>query len=209
MVDKQPAKARPQGPPGKLRRWVRRRIIVNPAFQFRMLLPIVIFAALQSVLLGLVVFYPLHRNAAQDPDQIVQAVLNEQFLSLQVRFWPMLLIAAAVTSIYTLIRSNRVAGPLYKLQRGLMRMSEGEYMNMRFRNKDELREFEAVANRLAQRMEALASGNLRKTSQLEGRIKWLKTRLEMQELPRGEIERELDAILHEFGQVQIMREGAS
>jgi hypothetical protein len=209
VVDKQPAKARPQGPPGKLRRWVRRRIIVNPAFQFRMLLPIVIFAALQSVLLGLVVFYPLHRNAAQDPDQIVQAVLNEQFLSLQVRFWPMLLIAAAVTSIYTLIRSNRVAGPLYKLQRGLMRMSEGEYMNMRFRNKDELREFEAVANRLAQRMEALASGNLRKTSQLEGRIKWLKTRLEMQELPRGEIERELDAILHEFGQVQIMREGAS
>lgn len=208
-MDKQPAQARPQGPPGKLRRWVRRRIIVNPAFQFRMLLPIVIFAALQAALLGLVVFYPLHRSAAQDPDQVVRAVLNEQFLTLQVRFWPMFLIAAAVTSIYTLIRSNRVAGPLYKLQRGLMRMSEGEYMNLRFRNKDELREFEAVANRLAQRMEALTSGNLRKTSQLEGRIKWLKTRLEMQQLSSGEIERELDAILHEFSQVQIVREGAS
>jgi hypothetical protein len=208
-VDKQPAKARPQGPPGKMRRWVRRRIIVNPALQFRMLLPIVIFAVLQGLLLGLVVFYPLHRNAAQDPDQIVQAVLNEQFLSLQVRFWPMFLIAAGSTSIYTLIRSNRVAGPLYKLQRGLMRMSEGEYMNMRFRNKDELREFEPVANRLAQRMEALASGNLRKTSQLEGRIKWLKTRLEMQELSSGEIERELDAILQEFSQVQIVREGSA
>lgn len=208
-MDTQSAKARAQGPPGKLRRWVRRRIIINPAFQFRMLLPIAIFAVLQSVLLGLVVFYPLHRNAAQDPDQVVQAVLNEQFLSLQVRFWPMLLIAAAVTSIYTLVRSNRVAGPLYKLQRGLIRMSEGEYMNLRFRNKDELREFEVVANRLAQRMEALASGNLRKTSQLEGRIKWLKTRLEMQELTTDEIERELDVILREFSQVQVVREGAS
>jgi hypothetical protein len=209
MVDKQPARTRPQGPPGKMRRWVRRRIIVNPALQLRMLLPIVIFAVLQGLLLGLVVFYPLHQNAAQDPDQIVQAVLNEQFLSLQVRFWPMFLIAAGVAAIYTLIRSNRVAGPLYKLQRGLMRMSEGEYMNMRFRNKDELREFEPVANRLAQRMEALASGNLRKTAQLEGHIKWLKTRLEMQELSSAEIARELDAILQEFTQVQIMREGSA
>ena len=169
-----------------------------------MLLPVVVFAVLQAVLLGVAVFYPLHRNAVQDPDPLAQAILSEQLLSFHVRLWPMFIFAGALASIYTLVRSNRVAGPLYKLKRNLLLMVEGEYRDMRFRQGDELRDFEAVANRLGQRMEALSSGNLRKMARIEGRIKWLKTRLGMEDLHPRDIERELDNLLSELGPIQLL-----
>jgi hypothetical protein len=204
-VEKQSVMTRLQAASAKVRRRVRRRIIINPAFQFRMLLPVVVFAVVQALLLGLFVFFPLHRSASLDPDPVVQAMFSEQLLNLHVRLWPMFTFAGVLACIYTLVRSNRVAGPLYKLRQSLLRMSEGEYHNMRFREGDEFRDLEGVANRLGQKMEALSSGNLRRMSKIEGRVKWLKARLAVQDLPRDEIDRELDSLLSEFSQVQILR----
>lgn len=205
-MEKQAGEVRPQTPPDRRRGWVRRQIIIDPAFQYRMLIPMTVFAAIQTLFLGVLLFYPLHQNTARAPSQLEQAILYDQLLNLHVCFWATLAITAALTAIYTLYRSNRVAGPLYKLRQGLGRMSEGDFQIIRFRNNDELRDFEPVANRLSQRMEALSIGNNRRMTKLEGRLKWLKARVDMQQLPSAEVSRELDLILTELSRIEFLRE---
>ena len=117
---------------GKVRSWVRRRIIVNPSFQFRMLLPIVMFVLIEVLLLAGFLIYPLHRNASMDPNPVVQALLSEQALGLHVKLWPLVGFSAVLASMYTLVRSHRVAGPLYRLQQGLEGMTVGKFERLQW-----------------------------------------------------------------------------
>ena len=205
-MEKAAGEVRAQTPPERRRGWVRRQIIIDPPFQYRMLIPMAVFAGIQTLFLAVLLFYPMHRSTVQATNLLEQAILYDQLLNLHVCFWATLAITAALTALYTLYRSNRVAGPLYKLRQGLVRMSEGEFQMIRFRNDDELREFEPVTNRLSQRMEALSSGNNRRMSKLEGRLKWLKARVDMQQLPPAEVSRELDLILTELSRIEFLRE---
>jgi hypothetical protein len=173
-----------------------------------MLLPIIVFTFIQIVLLSLMMFYPLYKSAAEEPNHMVQAALFNQVLDVHMCLWTALAFASILAGGYTLIRSNRVAGPLYKLRQGLLQLSAGEYPNIKFRDKDELRDFEPVANLLTQRMAYLASGNALHLDQLGQRIQFLKTRLEMQPISRADVERELTSILTEFSQVHLLRENA-
>ena len=142
----------------KKRPWARRQLIVNAALQFRMLLPIVVFTLIEVLLLLAFLVYPIHRNASLDPNPVVQALLSEHALNLHVRMWPMVgFCRCPWLSLYTLILSRRVAGPLYRLQQGLQGMTLGKFQRIRFRDGDELREFEGVTHRLARKMETSLS----------------------------------------------------
>jgi hypothetical protein len=90
----------------------------------------------------------------------------------------------------------------------MLQLSAGEYPHVKFREKDELRDFEPVVNLLAQRMAFLAGGNALRLGQLGQRLQFLKDRLEMQPISRADVERELTSILVEFGQVYLLRENA-
>jgi hypothetical protein len=194
---------------GKARRWVRRRIVIDSSFQFRMLVPIVVFLVLFVVLAGAFAFLPLYLHAANDPRPSVQALLMEQLLNFNIRLWPMVVIAALIAGIYTLMRSNRVAGPLFKLKKGLMQMMVGEYEKIRFRKSDEFKEFEDVANRLAVTIDSITASAQRKTSTVEKRLKFLKSRLEVRDLPKSEILDELDELIEHVGQVQVVGTAAA
>ena len=89
------ARLKNAGEAGRAR--VQRRIIVDPEFQWRMVMPIVLFVIIFVVLAGGFVFFPLYRDAAYDPNPIVRALLDEQILSLHIRLWPMLIIAALLS----------------------------------------------------------------------------------------------------------------
>ena len=193
----------------KARRWVRRRIIIDSAFQFRMLIPMVVFLVVFIVLTGLFAFLPLYSYAVNDPNPSVRALLEEQLLNFNVRLWPMVIIATLVACIYTLMRSNKVAGPIFKLKRGLMQMMVGEYEKIRFRKGDEFREFEDVANRLALTIDSITTSAQRKTSTVEKRLKFLKSRLEVRDLPKSEVMEELDNLIEQVGQVQVVGSGAT
>ena len=193
----------------KARRWVRRRIIIDSAFQFRMLTPMLIFLLVFVVLTGLFAFLPLYSHAANDPNPSVRALLEEQLLNFNVRLWPMVIITTLVACIYTLMRSNKVAGPLFKLKKGLMQMMVGEYEKIRFRKGDEFKEFEDVANRLALTIDSITASAQRKTSTVEKRLKFLRSRLEVRDLPKSEVIEELDNLIEQVGQVQVVGSGAA
>ncbi len=192
----------------KARRWVRRRVVIDSAFQLRMLMPIGVFLLLLIVLSGAFAFLPLYLRAANDPNPSVRALLLEQLLSVHIRLWPMVIVAALIAGIFTLSRSNKVAGPLFKLKKGLLQMMTGEYEKIRFRKGDELREFEEVANRLAMTIDSITASAQRKTSTVEKRLTFLKSRLEVRDLPKNEIIDELDELIDQVSQVQVVGTGA-
>ena len=198
----------PKPIPNKSRPWVRRRLIIDPPFQYWMLVPVGVFALVQVILLAMIMFYPLYRNAAQEPNQMVQAALLNQVADIHICLWTALALATILTCGYTLIHSHRVAGPLYKLRQGLLQISSGEFPTLRFRANDQLRDFEPVANQLSQRMAGVAGGNAHRLSYLGDRLLFLKNRLVMQPISRADVERELDSILVEFSQVHMLSTNA-
>jgi len=193
----------------KARRWVRRRIVIDSAFQLRMLTPIVAFLVVFLALTGSFAFLPLYSHAANDPNPTVRALLKEQLLNFHLRLWPMVIIATLISCIYTLVRSNKVAGPLFKLKKGLMQMMVGEYEKIKFRKGDELKEFEEVANRLASTIDSITASAQRRTSNVEKRLKFLKSRLEVRDLPKNEVLEELDELIDQVSQVQVVGTGAT
>ena len=190
------------------RQRVRRRLIVDGAFQYRMLLPVIVFTVIQVALLLMMMFYPLYKNAAHEPNQLVQAALFNQVLDVHMCLWSVLAFASLLAGVYTLIRSNRLAGPIFKLRKGLLQMASGEYPKIKFRDNDELRDFERVADLLAQRMTYLASGNALQLHQFGQRLQFLKKRMENQPISRADVEREINSILVDFSQVHMLRADA-
>jgi hypothetical protein len=190
------------------RNWIRRRLIVDGPLQYRMLLPVLVFTAIQVVLLMTTLFYPLYKTAAQESNQLVQAALFTQVMEAHVCVWSVLAFTSLLAGIYTLVRSNRVAGPLYKLRNGLVQLASGEYPKIKFRDHDELRDFEPVTDLLSQRMAYLASSNALTMEQFGQRLQFLKRRLENQPVSRADVERELNAILVDFSQVHMLRTDA-
>lgn len=179
----------------RLRKWARRRIIVNAGYQFRTLVPIVVYTVLFAVLTGGLVFFPLHREVNAEPDPDIQVLLQEQLLGLHVRLWPMLLLAAFLAGVYALLRSHRVAGPLYRLNQTLLRMNEGDYRSLRFRQGDEFRELEPIVTQVGKKMQLLSTRNRDTLLSVESRVKQLTLRLNHEELPKEEVLNTLEAIL--------------
>lgn len=186
----------------RARRWARRRIIVNPAYQLRSLLPVAVFMTIYAVLLVGLAFYPLHRAVNAEPDPGIQALLAEQLLSLHVRMWPLLGMAALVAGTFALVRSHRVAGPLYRLNKTLNELVQGEVKkDVRFREGDEFREFESLTNQLAKKMQLLSTRHRDVLLTMQGRVKNLSVRLAKEDVPKTEACQALDDILTQLSKV--------
>lgn len=192
----------------KVRTHIKRQIIVNPRFQLRQLVPFAVYSCLIVVLIVPAIFYPLYRDASLDPSPIIRGFLSARITSLHALFWPAFIVATFLAGLYALNASNQLAGPLYKLRIVLIQLAEGKSIALRFRKGDELHEFEEVVNRLAKRVESLSAGNVRQLSMIQKRLKWLKARLEMQEMETSEICKELDALLKETGLDQYQTTGS-
>ncbi len=162
------------------------------------MLPVIVFAIAMFLFFGVFLFYPLHRNVNLDPNPVIQAMLGEQLFVIHLKMWPLVGIAAAIACLYTLQRSLRVAGPLYRLWQVLMRMTQGQYQSVRFRDGDEFREFEGVTYRLARKMESLSGVSMTHLSKIESRLYQLKARIEMEDTSLESVRREIDVVLAEF-----------
>ncbi len=192
---------------GKRRR-VRRRMMVNTPFQVRLLKPLLVGGLVLAAMTAGLIFLPLYQSASLDPSPMAQALLREQLLSIQVRFWPLLILAGALAGLYTLAGSGRIAGPLLKLKRTLTQLAMGEFPRIRFRRNDQFREFEEITNRLSERMEQLAASSERKLAAVESHVEFMKSRVQTRDLSKKEILDDLNALLDQVGQVQVGGENA-
>ncbi|HLY62513.1 MAG TPA: hypothetical protein VKV95_17365 [Terriglobia bacterium] len=198
-MGKPPVTGKPRGIAAKARVMAKRQLIVNPGFQYRTLRPIVIFGGILALLLVIFVFIPFQHDANNDPSPAIRGLLSARLPFLHAYFWISFALAGALAALYTLVWSNRLAGPLYKLRVVLIQHAEGNTMRLRFREGDEFREFEEVVNRLAKRLDSLSTGSVQQFAIIQKRIKFLKARLQSQDLSTADICRELDATLKDAG----------
>jgi hypothetical protein len=62
---------------------------------------------------------------------------------------------------------------------------------------------------VAMTIDSITASAQRKTSTVEKRLKFLKSRLEVRDLPKNEVMDELDDLIEQIGQVQVVGTGAS
>ena len=127
----------------------RRRFLLRPEYQVRVAATILVFIVAYSLLLGFLIFYPLHQEfaAAASPDG--QVWIARQVLELHKRFWPSVLVVGILVAVQSIFVTHRLVGPAYRIHRVIDEFAAAKYdMRARLRRGDRLKELEIAVNSL-------------------------------------------------------------
>ncbi len=141
------------------RSWFRRRkFLIRPWYQLRIAGTIFLFIAAYSLLLGFLIFYPLHQElgmAASPEDRLWVA---RQVLELHKRFWPSVLVVAVLVAAHSIFVTHRIVGPTQRIRCVLEALTLGQYeTQIHLRRSDRLKELESPVNLLG---ESLMKGRM-------------------------------------------------
>lgn len=175
----------------------RRRVVVNLGFQFRTLYPIFVYLGLLIALTLALVWLPMHRQIAADPNPIIQAILAAQLFRIELWLAPLVLLSASLAAIVALLRSQRVAGPIQRLRQGLAKLAVGDIAPLTFRRGDEFRELEAPFAGAVNRMQQLTRRNLEMLQLLRHNLEGLDQRAQSQRLSGAELHESVAVLLRD------------
>lgn len=145
----------------------RKRLFVDPAVQGAMVWRALIYwaACLLFITLPLVIGLTLSR-----PDKLFYEHLGDLWL----QFGPVLTCALLVLPLllYDLVRiTNRFAGPMVRLRRGMQQLAEGKHVSpIQFRDNDFWHEFAEYFNRIAERVHREGDADGRETGASPGGV---------------------------------------
>lgn len=150
-------------------RFRRRTYLVKPGLQLGLSLQIFIYLAVYSIVLGFFIFYPLYIEMYSATSLVEQERLAQVVLYLHKRLWIGLFAVSFLTGVHAVFTAHRVAGPVYRFEKMLEAMIQGDYsQRVAIRTKDELKDLEALLNRLSETLESgIASAALRRSSIVE------------------------------------------
>lgn len=122
----------------------KRTFYVHPIqrkYCFLSLIPLIVCA----FLLLLLVFVPENLTLRGAGFEAEQAATLAQLHALGARVWPAVLISMLVSSLLSFLVTNKFAGPLWRIERVMRRVAEGELpQSFRVRRADDLQEFAAL-----------------------------------------------------------------
>ena len=143
----------------------RKQYMVDKKFQTRMVVMIVLLVVTSVVLSGLLSFAVAHHLESKNSRKIYGAriesqdefVLVERLMILRPIILRYLLISGVLSMILASISvfyySHRLAGPIYRLERHLRMMIDGNYGRpLRFRKNDEFKQLADVINQLQDKL---------------------------------------------------------
>ncbi|HEX9898610.1 MAG TPA: hypothetical protein VGC81_05270 [Candidatus Methylomirabilis sp.] len=132
-------------------RFRRRKIILQPAYQLRVAVTILLFVVAYSLLLGFLIFYPLFEqfNAMASPEE--QIWIAREVIDLHRRFWPSVAVVGILVAFQSIFVTHRLVGPAFHIQRILGEFAAGRYATrVVLRRRDRLKELEAAVNALGE-----------------------------------------------------------
>lgn len=175
----------------------RRQIVVNLAYKFRALFPVLVCVGLLLVLTLALVWLPMHRQIAADPNPMIRALLAAQLFRIEMWLAPLLVLSGSLAAIVALLRSQRVAGPIKRLREGLARLAVGDPEPLTFRRRDEFRDLEAPFAGAVSRMQQLTRGRLEMLRFLRHNLEGLAQRAKSQDLSAAELHESLAVLLRD------------
>ncbi len=180
-----PAGAKPEREP----------LLVDLRFQAREILPLLFFAGLYALLLYAVLFFPLSRTIASEPDLGIRVILQAHLAEIHLRLWPLLVVAGLLAAYVRIYRSLRVLRPVYRLHYALNAILAGESQPLRIRKGEEFRFLEEDVAQLNQKMKLIATRNRDILLNVNAHIKTLADRLAADEIiPRADLEEVVAAV---------------
>jgi len=132
-------------------RFRRRKIVLQPAYQIRVAITILMFVVAYSLLLGFLIFYPLFEqfNAMASPEE--QIWIAREVIDLHKRFWPSMAAVGILVALQSFFVTHRLVGPAFHIQRTLGEFAAGRYATrVVLRRRDRLKELEAAVNALGE-----------------------------------------------------------
>jgi HAMP domain-containing protein len=155
--------------------FTRKKYLIKPAFQLRLALTIFVYVVVYSAIFGFIIFFPLYTNLQSSSSFEEQVRISEIALYLHKRVWPALFIMAGLAGIHAIFYSHRLVGPVYRFEKMLGELIAGNYsIRIRIRKRDELRELEALLNRLAETLEVIKNDDLKLHSDLNSKLETIK-----------------------------------
>jgi methyl-accepting chemotaxis protein len=156
----------------------RRKVLIKPSSQLRLALAVFIYVTLYSLLLGLVIFFPLYMEMRVARDIYEQAALSRVVLYLHGRFWVGLVFVAVLGGVHAVFSSHRFVGPMYRFEKMVEALTAGDYsMRIKTRKGDAFKEMEVLLNGLADSIEGTCRKEDAFSQDVKGRIeaveRWL------------------------------------
>jgi len=131
------------------------RLFIAKSIQIRYVGLILIGMFLTAVITGYTVYTTIllmlgERLAVVYPQGLLMDIIREANMVLVIRLIPLGLLVVLIG----LVLSNRIAGPIYRIQKFIIKISRGKYnVKLKLRKKDELKDVAASLNSLASRLD--------------------------------------------------------
>lgn len=157
----------------------RKKIIIKPEYQIKLALTFFISIIVYSLILGLIVFYPLYSalNAATTIEE--QARISTIVLFLHQRLWIGFFAVAVLAAVQTIFSSHRVVGPMYRFEKAVEELKSGNYaIRIRIRKRDEFKDMEVLLNGLAESLELKRSRSMQFHFDVRTRLETISALLE-------------------------------
>lgn len=178
-------------------RELRRKRRLSAGFQFRALLPVIIYCVLLIVLGYVFVVLPLGRDIAADPSPVVKALLSAQLFRIELSLVPFLLIPAGVAATYALLRARRLAAPVLEVKEGLAKLAVGEAQPLALEPHDEFRDLEAPFNAVVSRIDQMVRTNLEMLRLLRRNLEGISQRAANHQLSDADLRESLAVLLRD------------
>ena len=138
----------------KRKKFRRRNKVIKPGFQYKMAASAVLFLVIYSLVLGAAIFYPLAAEYSATADSDYKSILALSALKVHENLWPALIGISILVFLGTLLFSHRIAGPMYRFEKTVEALTEGNFsIRIKLRKRDEFQEFAGLLNNLAVSME--------------------------------------------------------
>ena len=132
----------------------RRNKMIKPRFQLKIAVTAVVFLVFYSLLLGAAVFYPLAADYSSTTNATDKAHLASSALLIHEHLWPAVLCTSVLVFLATILFSHRIAGPMYRFEKTVETLTEGNFsIRIKLRKRDEFHELADGLNGLAQFLE--------------------------------------------------------
>ena len=124
--------------------------MIKPRFQLKMALSAAVFLTIYSLLLGAAIFYPLAVEYASTANTAAKAQLANSALFVHKHLWPAIFCTSILVFLTTILFSHRIAGPIYRFEKTVETLSEGNFsIRLKLRKRDEFHEIADGLNSLA------------------------------------------------------------
>jgi signal transduction histidine kinase len=160
---------------------LRTKYLINPKYQIAMALGVIISVIAYSLVFSVIVFFPLYTEmtTASSIPELIRASSIAIFL--HKAFWPGVFAVALMAGIHILFFSHRTVGPIYRFEKQLEALRNGDYSSrVHLRKRDEFENMEGLLNELGENLEQARSHDKVFINKLKAQLESLQTSLQNQ-----------------------------